>query len=111
MAGWAGREAAVGLARADVQVRINNDGRRAFQVQGYGLMTAEISYYMPDHPALIQLFVWQQYDLAPRFPVLHRFLEHWRSDVEAAIHSVRIAHQHLIRPAEWRAVDGVITIN
>ena len=27
------------------------------QLQGYGLTTAEISYYMPDHPALIQLFI------------------------------------------------------
>ena len=81
------------------------------QVQGYGLMTAEISYYMPDHPALLQLFVWQQYDLAPRFPVLHGFLDHWRVNIEAAIHSVRIAHEHLIRPTEWRAGDGVITIN
>ena len=49
--------------------------------------------------------------MAPRFPVLHRFLDHWRVNIEAAIHSVRIAHEHLIRPAEWRAVDGIITIN
>jgi uncharacterized protein Usg len=81
------------------------------QVQGYGLMTAEVAYYMPDHPDLIQLFVFQKYDLAPRFPELHLFLDHWRVNIEAAIHSVRVAHQHLIRPAEWRAVDGIITIN
>lgn len=86
---------------------------RDFQLQlrGYGLMTAEISYFMPDHPRLIQLFVWQTYDTAPTFPVLHGFLDHWRREIEAAIHSVRIAHQHLIGPAEWRAVDGMITIN
>jgi uncharacterized protein Usg len=81
------------------------------QLQGYGLMTAEISYYMPDHPTLIQLFVWQEYDVWPRFPVLHDFLDHWRREIEATVHSVRIAHKHLIGPAEWRAVDGVITIN
>jgi uncharacterized protein Usg len=81
------------------------------QVQGYGLTTAEISYFMPDHPKLIQLFVWQTYDVAPGFPVLHGFLDHWRREIEAAIHSVRIAHEHLIRPAEWRAVDGIISIN
>jgi uncharacterized protein Usg len=81
------------------------------QLQGYGLTTAEIHYYMPDHPSLLQLFVWQQYDVAPRFPVLHEFLDHWRREVEAALHSVRVAHQHLIGPSEWRAVDGVITIN
>ncbi|HEX8654589.1 MAG TPA: usg protein [Allosphingosinicella sp.] len=81
------------------------------QLQGYGLMTAEVSYYMPDHPVLLQQFVWQQYDVAPQFPVLHRFLDHWRREIEATLHSIRIAHAHLIRPAEWRAVDGVISIN
>lgn len=81
------------------------------QLQGYGLLTAEVSYYMPDHPDLIQLFVWQEYDVAPRFPVLRDFLDHWRREIEATLHSVRIAHQHLIRPAEWRAVDGVISIH
>ena len=81
------------------------------QVKGYGLTTAEISYYMPDHPALIQLFVWQLYDTAPTFPAVHQFLDHWRREVEAAIHSVRVAHRQLIGPNEWRAVDGIITIN
>ena len=81
------------------------------QLQGYGLTTAEISYYMPDHPSLIQLFIWQEYDVAPAFPVLAKFLDHWRLEIEAAVHSVRVAHQHLIRPAEWRAVDGIISIN
>jgi len=80
------------------------------QLKGYGLMTAEIHYYMPDHPALLQLFVLQEYDVAPQFPVLHRFLDHWRREVEAALHSIRIAHQQLIGPAEWRAIDGIITI-
>lgn len=81
------------------------------QLQGYGLLTAEVSYYMPDHPALLQLFVWQDYDVAPQFPILHRFLDHWCREIEATLHSIRIAHNHLIRLAEWRAVDGVITIN
>lgn len=81
------------------------------QLEGYGLSTVEISYYLPDHPALLQLFVYQQYDVAPRFPVLRDFLDYWRREIEAAVHSVRVAHNRLIRPAEWRAVEGVITIN
>jgi len=81
------------------------------QLDGYGLTTVEIHYFMPDHPSLLQLLVWQEYDVAPRFPVLHEFLDHWRRDVDAALHSVRIAHKNLIAPAEWRAVDGIITIN
>ena len=81
------------------------------QLEGYGLSTVEIHYYLPDHPRLIQQFVLQQYDVAPRFPVLRDFLDYWRRDIEAALHSVRVAHKHLIGPAEWRAVDGVISIN
>lgn len=80
------------------------------QLEGYGLTMAEIHYYRPDAPSWLQLYVWQDYDLAPDFPVLFGFLDHWRREIEAALHSVRIAHQQLIRPAEWRAVDGVISI-
>jgi uncharacterized protein Usg len=81
------------------------------QMEGYGLTTIQIHYYLPDHPSLLQMFAFQQYDLAPRFPRLHGFLDHWRREIEAALHSVRIAHNHLIGPQEWRAVDGVISIN
>ena len=83
----------------------------ARQVDGYGLSTVQIHYFMPDHPSLLQAFVLQQYDIAPAFPELDRFLDYWRREIEAVLHSVRVAHKHLLGPAEWRAVDGVITIN
>ena len=35
------------------------------RVKGYGLTTAEIHYHIPEHPRLLQLFVWQEYDVAP----------------------------------------------
>jgi len=78
---------------------------------GYGLTTAEIHYHMPDHPQLLQLFVWQEYDLAPVFPGLTAFLQHWRREIEGALHSVRVAHSLLVRPSEWKAVDGVFRLN
>lgn len=87
----------------------SNDFR--LQLAGYGLSTVHIHYFLPDHPSLLQEFVLQQHDIAPRFPELRRFLDFWRRDIEAVLHSVRVAHQHLIGPGEWRAVDGVITIN
>jgi uncharacterized protein Usg len=83
----------------------------ARQIEGYGLTTVEIHYFMPDHPSLLQMFVMQQYDIAPSFPRLDRFLDYWRREIEAALHSVRVAHKQLIGPAEWRAIDGIITIN
>jgi uncharacterized protein Usg len=80
------------------------------QVAGYGLTTAEIHYRLPDHHSLLQLFVWQDYDVAPDFPALQHFLDYWQRELEGPLYSVRVAHEHLIRPAEWRAVDGVLTL-
>ena len=81
------------------------------QLQGYGLTTLEVQYHIPDHPSLLQQFVWQQYDLAPDFPRVMQFLDYWRREIEAALHSVRIAHCDLVRPAELRAVDGEIHLH
>ena len=81
------------------------------QMKGYGLTTAEIHYHLPDHPSLLQLFVWQDYDLAPQFPELSAFLAYWRREVEGTLHSVRVTHHRLIEPAEWHAADGVFSIH
>src|SRR3546814_14495929 len=79
---------------------------RAFttRLQGHGLTTAEILYHRPDAPSLLQLFVWQDYRLAPDFPALFDFVDFWNREIEAALHSIRIAHDHLLRPAHCRAV-------
>ena len=83
----------------------------ARQIEGYGLTTAKILYGFPDHPKLLQTFVWQEYDLAPRFPSLIKFLEFWRRELEGPLHSVTIAHDRLIRPAELRTVNGEFSIH
>lgn len=77
----------------------------ARQLEGYGLTTANILYRMPDHPGMLQTFLWQHYDLAPHFPELHRFLDFWEREIEGALHSVTVAHQRLISPAECRMVS------
>ncbi len=81
------------------------------QLAGYGLTTATILYRLPDHPALLQSFIWQEYDLAPRFPNLHDFLDFWRREIEGKLHSVRVAHSKLLKPAEIRTVNGVLTLH
>lgn len=75
------------------------------RLSGAGLATAEILYRLPDHPAIVQTFIWQTMDIAPRFPRIRSFLDFWRADIEAAIEQVRIAHSRLVKPAEWRAID------
>jgi len=76
------------------------------QLAGYGLATAEILYRLPDHPRLLQSYVWQDYDIAPDFPTLIKFLTFWRQKLDGPLHSVRVGHSKLIKPAEIRAVDG-----
>ncbi len=81
------------------------------QLQGYGLTTAEILYHFPDHPHLLQTYIWQQYDLAPAFPDLQRFLAFWQAKLDGPLHSVRVAHERLIKPSEFRLVDGLFTLH
>jgi uncharacterized protein Usg len=76
------------------------------QLDGYGLTTAHIFYRRPDHPWLLQSYIWQDYDLCPAFPELQRFLQFWQQKLEGPLHSVMVAHSRLIRPAEMRAVGG-----
>jgi uncharacterized protein Usg len=81
------------------------------QLNGYGLTTAHIFYRRPDHPWLLQSYVWQEYDLCPKFPVLNGFLAFWRDKLEAPLHSITVAHSRLIRPSEITAVDGVFQLH
>ena len=81
------------------------------RLSGYGLTTAEIHYRIPGHPKFLQLYVWQEYDLAPHFPALTSFLEYWQRELVGALHSVRVAHNQLVKPSEWKAVDGVFRLN
>ena len=59
-------------------------------LHGYQLTTVEILYYLPDHPQLLQTFIWQEYDLPPDFPHLQRFLQFWKDSIEGKLYSVRI---------------------
>ena len=60
----------------------------ALQMRDYRLTTAEILYHMPDHPAVLQSFVWQKLDIAPEFPELRKFLDFWTRSLDGKLHSV-----------------------
>lgn len=64
-------------------------------LEGYRLVTAEILYHMPDHPNLLQTYVWQEIDLPPRYPCLHKFIRFWNENLDGPVHSVRVAHSTL----------------
>ena len=76
------------------------------QINNYRLTTAEILYHLPDYPDLLQSYVWQDYDMAPRFPVLHRFLKFWTRQLEGRLHSVKVARRGIISAAEITYAAG-----
>ena len=81
------------------------------QLKSYRLTTAEILYHLPDHPSVLQSFIWQQLDLAPDFPVLHRFLDFWTRNIEGKLHSVKVAHAGLITPGELRYAGASLRLH
>ncbi len=80
-------------------------------LQGYRPVTAEILYHIPDHPALLQSFVWQRLDLAPRFPVLCHFLDFWQANLDGKLHSVRVACSEKIAQQPIRVAGLVLTLD
>lgn len=79
-------------------------------VKDYRLTTAEIYYHLPDFPELLQSYIWQEYDFAPKYPVLHGFLDFWHANLDGKLHSVYVASHELITPGDTRFYDCEITI-
>ena len=77
----------------------------------YRLTTAEILYHLPDHPGLLQSYIWQDLDLAPRYPVLHKFLDFWRRELDGKLHSVRVATDPLRRRNPLRHADVMLRMH
>lgn len=76
------------------------------QLAGYSLTTAEILYRMPDHPSLLQSYIWQEYDLFPEFPTLRKFLDFWTHSLDGPLVRVIVGHCKLIKPAELKAIGA-----
>lgn len=76
----------------------------------YRLATAEIFYCMPDYPALLQEYIWQELDLAPKYPALAKFLDFWERKIDGRLHSVKMVSSRLIRPDESKNARHLITL-
>jgi uncharacterized protein Usg len=81
------------------------------KLRGYRLTTAEILYHMPDHPGVLQSYIWQDLDLIPGFPVLNKFLRFWETSIDGRLHSVRVAARGIISDAELRLAGGEFSLN
>lgn len=81
------------------------------KLQGFQLTTAEILYQLPDHPGILQSYVWQGLDIGPEYPVLSGFLDFWLRELDGPLHSVRIASSDAVGPAEVRFATRDITLH
>jgi uncharacterized protein Usg len=78
---------------------------------GAVLLTAEVLYYMPKHPRLLQSFCLQTMDRTPDYPRLAKFLDHWRREIHAVIHSVQVAHSGGLGPARVEHVNHLLKLH
>jgi uncharacterized protein Usg len=74
----------------------------ALQLRNWRLTTAEILYHLPDHPGILQSFVWQQLDLVPEFPQLRKFLDFWVREIDGPLHSVKVGSVEVLTPGRAR---------
>ena len=81
------------------------------QLAGFSLTTAEILYRLPDYPTLLQAYIWQDYDLHPRFPKLQAFLDFWERNLDGPLFRVQVAHRKLLAPAELKLVGAEYRLN
>ena len=61
------------------------------------LVTVKVYYHMPDS-LLINEFIWQTLDLRPRYPRVHKFINHWRCEIDAVIQEI------IIVDANWHSI-------
>lgn len=83
-------------------------GRRQPGGRPFRLTAAEILYTQPGRPHLLERFVWQDYDRAPDYPELRRFLRFWSAHAAIDLHSVRVADLEEARPAAYVASSDAI---
>ena len=79
-------------------------------LKGYRLTTIEIIYHLPDYPNILQVFIWQVYDIAPCYPRIKKFLDFWSHNIEGSLHAIRIAGKEIITPSDFRFADAVLTL-
>lgn len=85
-----------------------SDRQFVAQLKGYRLATAEILYHMPDHPSLIQSFIWQNFDLSPHYPKLMKFLKFWEDNLDGRLHSVTVGAKQLIAASEFENAEEIV---
>ena len=78
-----------------------SDGFEQQVHHGFQTCLYEIFYWLPDSPLILAPpLIIQKLDLAPSFPVLHRFLDFWKRSIDARLAGVRVEGGAHFRPLE-----------
>ncbi len=83
----------------------------SLMLKDYRLTTAEILYHLPDHPNVLQSFIWQEYDIAPQYPELTKFVDYWKGNIEGKLHSVKVASLDVVQPTRYRHAGAVLNLH
>jgi len=54
------------------------------------LVTLNIFYWMPDYESILQQLIWQTMDVKPKYPRVHKFLDHWHNNIDAKLSEIII---------------------
>ena len=93
-------------ARKEIRAR----SALALRLEGYGLVTAEMLYGLPDAPHVLNTFIFQDWDRAPDFSRLFDFIAFWHAEIEGPLHSVRFTHHGGVAPTDWRSSVGTWSV-
>ena len=69
------------------------------------IVTLNVLYYLPDYEHIIQEFIWSFDDYVPELQRTHKFLNYWKSNIDAIIKEILLAvdgnNLERLRKADW----------
>lgn len=71
----------------------------------FRLTSILVVYRLPDYNSLLQEFFWQALDCPPTYPRMTNFINYWIENIEAPIHSIKIANTQIISPSNFESVS------
>ena len=63
---------------------------KMFLIKRRTLVTLNIFYWMPDYENILQQLIWQTMDVKPKYPRVHKFLDHWHNNIDAKLSEIII---------------------
>lgn len=70
----------------------------------------QIIYHLPEHPSILQEFTWGFEDRIPQLVKTHKFLNHWRYNIDAIISEILISINNSPK-TDWRSVDEILNLH